>query len=102
LYWKPYKVSARRSETKLHGALGASRTPAHLGHTGDHVLDEGLDGTQAGDVLARTVPDGEDDLGLLGGLDLEGSAGCGMWDQAWVLGQRLRQQAHERTRRRVV
>ncbi len=42
----------------------------------DHVLDEGLDGSETGYVLSATVEDGEGDLGALGSLDL-GSVGVG-------------------------
>lgn len=38
--------------------------------TDDHVLDQGLDGPEAGNVLSGTVPDGELDFSLLGGVDL--------------------------------
>ncbi len=36
-----------------------------LGYAGDHILDERLDGAQACDVLATTLPDGKSDLGPL-------------------------------------
>jgi hypothetical protein len=50
--------------------LSGVEAGTYLGDTGDHVLDERLDGPEACDMLAGTVPDGEDDLGVLGGLDL--------------------------------
>ena len=65
LYKKPYArfVSPPPS--------GPREIWTHLCHPGDHVLDHGFDGPEAGDVLARTVPHCEDNFGLFGGLDLE-------------------------------
>lgn len=42
-----------------------------LGDTGDHVLDQRLDGSETSDVLSGTVPDSEDNLGALGSLNLQ-------------------------------
>ena len=54
-----------------HDASCTTQTKTtYLGNTSDHVLNERLDGTQARNVLTGTVPDGEDDLVGLGGLDL--------------------------------
>ena len=35
---------------------------ADLGYAGDHILDERLDGAEARDVLATTLPDSKSDL----------------------------------------
>lgn len=51
---------------------GADLVAEALCDTGDHVVDEGLDGTQAGDVLAGSVPDDELDGGVAAlGLGLD-------------------------------
>jgi hypothetical protein len=42
------------------------------GNADDHVADHGFDGTETSYVFTSAVPDGEDDLGVFGGLDLNG------------------------------
>jgi hypothetical protein len=42
----------------------------------DHVADHGFDGTETSYVFTSAVPDGEDDLGVFGGLDLREGEGA--------------------------
>lgn len=77
----------------VNGEMAVSRAHLELealGDTLDHILDVGADGTNTGEILALTEPNGNADFtGLLGHFDsdvfevaLEGSTGTGDLDAA--------------------
>lgn len=82
------------NEVDVDGEMGVDVSHLVLvtsGDTGDHVVDEGLDGSQSSDVLSVTIEDGDLDLVigdlLEGNVDvrqvlLEGTSGAGDGDSS--------------------
>ena len=64
LYWKPYKTYKVASDV-----WSIARNLTHLGNTGDHVNNEGLDCPQASNMLAAALPHSKADLVVLSLLE---------------------------------